>query len=193
MVVGDDVEVGAIPDLLGKMMVEHFIGKVVSPTSLKGWLEEKWVQLLGYFPTYHMLARGWISFQFKRRKDLETIFNKDWGWGPSGLILKEWDIMFDPLKESQTPTKIWAILPNLPLFFWNEIVFKSIGNKLGMFLSCEPRWEMKVDRWWVWVQISVDLKEGLTDEIELVWGNFNWIQKIDYWHVFPLDVMGVIK
>jgi len=42
MVVGDDVEVGANPDLLGKMMVERFNGKVVIPTSLKGWLEEKW-------------------------------------------------------------------------------------------------------------------------------------------------------
>jgi len=47
-----------------------------------------------------MLARRWISFQLKRRKDLDIIFNEEWGWGPSGLILKEWDIMFDPLRES---------------------------------------------------------------------------------------------
>jgi len=81
------------------------------------------------------------------------------------------------------PTKIWATLPNLPLVFWNELVFKSIGNKIRSFFSSEPRREMKANRCWVWVQISVDLKEGMTNEIELEWGDFKWVQKIDYWRV----------
>jgi len=42
-----------------------------------------------------------------------------------------------------------------------------------MFLSYNLRWEMMVERGWAWVHISMDLKEGLIDEIELVWGNFN--------------------
>jgi hypothetical protein len=33
------------------------------------------------------------------------------------------------------------------------------------------------------VQIVVDLKEGLSKEIELVWGQFRWLQKIDYWRI----------
>jgi len=56
---------------------------------LKGWLEENWVKLLGYFPICPTLDRGWIIFQFSCRKDLEEVFSRAWGWGSSRLILKE--------------------------------------------------------------------------------------------------------
>jgi hypothetical protein len=112
-----------------------------------------------------------------------------WGWGISGLILKEWAISFNPTRKSQTSTKNWAILPNLPLVFWNETVLISIGNQIGKFLSCETGWAKKVERHWAQVQIEVDLKEGLMDEIELVWGEFKWVQKIDYWRV-PFRCFG---
>jgi hypothetical protein len=36
---------------------------------------------------------------------------------------------------------------------------------------------------WAWLQVEVDFREGLQDEIELVWQGFTWIQRIDYWKV----------
>jgi hypothetical protein len=38
-------------------------------------------------------------------------------------------------------------------------------------------------------QFFIDLKEGLTNEIELVWGQFRWMQKIDYLRV-PFRCFG---
>jgi hypothetical protein len=102
------------------------VGKVVSLTSLKDWMADNLVKALRYCPLFHILVEGWISFQFSYRKDMESILNEDWGWGPFGLVLKEWSISFDHLCDSITPSKIWAILPNLPLVFWNELVFQSI-------------------------------------------------------------------
>jgi len=59
----------------------------------------------------------------------------------------------------------------------------SIGNKIGRFLGCEPEWETKMDRRYGWLQIEVDLRDGLIDKIELVFGGFMWLQHIDYWRV----------
>jgi hypothetical protein len=63
------------------------------------------------------------------------------------------------------------------------VVLISIGNKIGKFLSCEHDWDTKENKHWEWVQIEVDLREGLLDEIELVCGGFYWLQRIDYWRV----------
>jgi hypothetical protein len=45
-----------------------------------------------------------------------------------------------------------------------------MGLKLG--------WETKVDRWRAWIQIKVDMHEGLHEEIELVWYDISFKQQI---------------
>jgi hypothetical protein len=69
---------------------------------------------------------------------LGEIFSHLWGWGPSGLVLKEWAIIFDPARESFSHAKVWAILPNLPLVFWQEEVLIAIWNSITTYLDCEP-------------------------------------------------------
>jgi hypothetical protein len=63
------------------------------------------------------------------------VFNRAWGWGPSGLVLKEWSISFDPTRDVHSPSKVWAILPNFPLAFWHEEILVAIGNKLENSLA----------------------------------------------------------
>jgi hypothetical protein len=99
------------------------------------------------------------------------------------LILKEWSVTFDPTRDALSPSKVWVILPNLPLAFWREEVLKAIENRIGSFLSFEPGWESKVDRRWAWVHIEINMRLGLTEDIELVLGDFVHSQWIDYWHV----------
>jgi hypothetical protein len=89
------------------------------------------------------------------------------GMGPSGLVLKEWAIDFDLSRDPLSLAKVWVILPNLSLVFWDEAVLISIGNKIGKFLSYELDWDTKTNEHWAWVQLEVDLSEGLLDEIEL--------------------------
>jgi hypothetical protein len=50
MVVGVDVEVEAIPKLLGRTTIERFCGKIVTLQSLKAWIAQNWSTLLGYCP-----------------------------------------------------------------------------------------------------------------------------------------------
>lgn len=56
-------------------------------------------------------------------------------------------------------------------------------------MGLEPSWDTKVDRRWAWLQIEVDLQNGLHDEIDLVWRNFTLTQQIDYWRI-PFHCFG---
>jgi hypothetical protein len=62
MVVGHDVPLSKVEGLMVNALVGRFMGKFVKSKTLKGWLLEHWMPLLGYFPTFHVLMRGWISF-----------------------------------------------------------------------------------------------------------------------------------
>jgi hypothetical protein len=145
MVEGADITRDEIPELLGKTVVGRFSGKVVSSSSLLSWIDSNWRDVLGYNLDFHTLARGWLSFKFKSDVDMLKIFNREWGWGPSILVLKEWDISFDPTRDALAPTKIWVILQNLSLVFWEDAIMESIGNMIGRFICCEPNWKGKTN------------------------------------------------
>jgi hypothetical protein len=134
---------------------------------------------LGYCLVFHTLSRGRICFKFRSRENLNKNFNKMWGWGPSSLVLKEWSVVFDPARDPKAPTKVWAILPNLPLIFWHADMLRAIGKKIGKFCNLGSNWETKLAKRWAWLQVE-DFREGLQDEIELVWQGFSWLQRIDY-------------
>jgi hypothetical protein len=90
---------------------------------------------------------------------------------------------FDPLKESTTVMKVWAILPRLPLTFWSREALEAIKNKIGSFVKLEPNWDSKKDHRWAWILVEVDVREGLVGTIDLVYVGFTWHQKVDYWRL----------
>jgi hypothetical protein len=78
MVVGEDVGIGDIAALIGRALVGSFCGKVVSPSSLKEWLDENWFPLLGYSPTFHTLVQGWFCVIFKMHAKLQEVHKCSW-------------------------------------------------------------------------------------------------------------------
>jgi hypothetical protein len=91
---------------------------------------------------------------------------------------------FNHTREPGAVLKVWAILPRLPLVFWSSKDLEAIGKKLGVFSSLKPNWEVKADRRWAWIQVEVDLRDGLVINVDLVYGKQIWHQKVDYW-CFP--------
>jgi hypothetical protein len=183
MVVGQDVGLGKLPHLLGRTLVGRFCGKNVSTSSLREWIDKNWFESLGYCPIFHLLARGWICYIFKSSEDMQVILSKSWAWGPSRFVCKEWSITFDLLRDSLSPSKLWVILPNLPIIFWLEDILKEIANTIGSFVGLEHGWEHKVDRCWAWVHVEMDMHGGLPDEIDIVWNNMVVVQHLDYWRI----------
>jgi hypothetical protein len=137
MVVGAYNSLDEVPDMLGKTVVGHFYGKLVSTSSLSHWLDSNWRDFIGYGPEFQTIARGWLCFKFKTKADMMNIFNRACGWGPFGVVLKEWAISFNLTMDSLAPTEIWVIFSNLSMIFWEEVVMESIWNKIGRFICCE--------------------------------------------------------
>jgi hypothetical protein len=77
--------------------------------------------------------------------------------------------------------KVWDILPGLPLAFWTRETLEAIGDKLGSFVGLEPNWASKKDRRWAWIQVEVNVRDGLIGNLDLVLGDITWHQKVDYW------------
>jgi hypothetical protein len=118
---------------------------------------------------------------FKSFEDHRLILSRDWSWGPTELLLHLWDVHFDPRREPVSTMVVWVILLGLLLVFWDKNVLKFIGNKVGDFIRLEKDWYSNMDQRWAWVEVEVDIKKGLLEEIELVFENFSWVQHIDYW------------
>jgi len=135
MVVEDDLGVGNISRLIDKTILGRFCGKLFSPPSLKDWLESNWKLVLGYIPTFCILSRGWLCFEFLSQEDLLVIFSHSWGWGPSSLVLKEWTISFNPAQDFFPLQNFGPFYQNLPLFFFREDIMQVIGNSISVFVG----------------------------------------------------------
>jgi len=88
---------------------------------------------------------------------------------------------FDPVREPVDLMRVWAILPGLLLLFWSREALESIDNKIGTVVGIEPNWASKKDSQCAWVQVEVNVREGLVGSVEIVYGENFWIQKVDYW------------
>jgi hypothetical protein len=79
MVVGEDVGIGDIENMVGRTLVGNFCGKVVPPTSMKSWMEKNWKPVIMQCPIFYILARVWICFIFNPPKEMLEILRIRWG------------------------------------------------------------------------------------------------------------------
>lgn len=86
---------------------------------------------------FHVIARGWLAFEFQSRDDKENILKGRWYWGPTIFPLERWTPCFDPKQELKTSQPIWIELPGLPLEIWSKWNLEAIGNALGTFMDME--------------------------------------------------------
>jgi hypothetical protein len=73
LVVRKDIGLGDIMDLDGRSLVGKFMGRCIFAKTLGAWVSLKWVPLLGYTPSLHTLAHGWLGFIFKEGKNAKII------------------------------------------------------------------------------------------------------------------------
>jgi hypothetical protein len=78
------------------------------------------------------------------------------------------------MREPITHMKVWVILPSLPLAFWTREALEVIRNKIGTFVGLEPNWASKKDCRWAWIQVEVNIREGLVGSIDIVFGDITW-------------------
>ena len=94
-------------------------------------------------------------------EDDKKLKERSWQWGPSGLILKRWNVDFNGKKDPHNIQQIWVILLGLPMIFRQSKIFQEIGNKLGRFIAIDENWEDKFDRRCSKILVEMNMKHGL--------------------------------
>ena len=154
-------------------------------------------QVLRYTPHYNVLHRGWFLFNISKEEDNTLLLQWSWNWGPSGLILRKSHIDFNARREPHNLQQIWAILPGLPMVFWQQHILEAIGNKIGKFIKLEDDWVDKIDLRCAQILIEIDMRDSIYEEIVRKMHGSILTQWVDYWkllfHCFNYRKVGHIQ
>ena len=126
------------------------------------------------------LNRNWYAFTFQNSEHSKWVLSKAWSINNSLLLLKPWIPLFDASKKCLGKILVWVRLPTLPFHLWSFDYFKKNGNFLGDFLDVDMTFEETKQRKIVRILVNLNIKEGLGEDLDLNWGRYNYVQKLDY-------------
>jgi hypothetical protein len=108
------------------------------------------------------------------------VIQKNWRIDSTPVVLKMWTPLFDARRERFDIALLWVRLPGLPMDFWSPSIFKNIGYALGVFLEADASYENSRDMTMARILVSLDVREGLAEEMEISHGGRSHIQSLDY-------------
>jgi len=181
--VGEDIDLGSVLQMSKTTLVGRVLGQTFSRRTVVAWVEEKWKPLIGSVPVVVILNRGWFAFKFNSEEELKRILNLNWHLNHAPVLMKRWHPMFDASRERVDESPIWVRLPALPLHYWEPFHFRNIGNILGSFLEADLSYLETFDQRVARILVSINLREGLAEQMNLIWGSEVTPQILDYENV----------
>lgn len=106
------------------------------PLDLFHWIFTKWSMDC----EIHLCSKGFfiVKFQSSEVRDL-VIQEGPWFWGSSGLFITPWFPEFDANTFVVSKMPVWVRLHNLPIHFWDQKIFVSIGNAIGRYIKMDTQ------------------------------------------------------
>jgi hypothetical protein len=117
LVVGGDLCVEQIGDLVGKTIVGIFSERRISMSKLCQCISRVWRLVLGYDLIAHDLSGGWIGFILHNKENARRVLARFWLLDNGFLRLKPWHPLFDIRVAVDSSSPTWVNLPNIPLEF----------------------------------------------------------------------------
>jgi len=182
LALGEDVAIQKVVQMTKLTLVGRVNGRVFALRTISNWMKDAW-SFLGYVPEVVELCRNWVAFYFHSEEQAQLILRQNWSIDGSPMLIKPWSPLFDASRERVDIIPIWVRLPALPLQFWEEEHFQSIGNLLGEFLESDKSYLDSKQRKMARILVKINVREGLGDEVDLAMGPFRHTQKIDYENV----------
>lgn len=163
-----------------QVVVGRARGRKFSVERLREWIGAEWGKELKEMPVVKILTRGWFMLKFNNAEAVNWVLGKTWSIGSTPVLMKRWNPLFDPSRENLTYGPVWVRLPGLPLEFWSDDIFKIIGDKLGSFVDADRSYEVSGRMTVARIMVNLDSSEGLSAELNLVYGDYSYIQILDY-------------
>jgi hypothetical protein len=148
--------------------------------TLREWVDKSWSSKEDQFPLIQSFLNVWFIFFFQSLTDITRVLKSPWCIDLSPILLKRLTPFFNESYERVDELPIWVRLPGLPMEIWTLKGFECLGNDLDRYMyvdiSFTSTGKISVDR----VLVSLNIRKGLTEEIELSWGDRYFLQKLDY-------------
>lgn len=115
------------------------------------------------------LLRGFFSFAFSCVEDVPMILcGGPWVVGRSTLTLKKWVPNMDMSDAFFKIALVWVRLPELPLEYWHEDIFKGIARFFGELLSIDPMTTARKIMVYARLCVGVSRSKDLPSSVDLV-------------------------
>ncbi|XP_059067697.1 uncharacterized protein LOC131858468 [Cryptomeria japonica] len=159
-------------------LVGRFLAFRPTIDMVKRWAGSRW-KIKGSVSVSTMPG-GLFLFRFTARKDFIFIMSGSWSYGKHCLTLSKWKSGFDPSADLLKLVSIWIKLSGLPLEFWDDTIFKWIGNSLGQFVVVDNVTMQKSKLVYARLCVNVVVNNPLPNFIALKskWGK--WTHAIVY-------------
>jgi hypothetical protein len=180
LALGDDIMLPEVPNMAEREVVGRENGRHLGISLLRDWVKKSWTGLLTTLPSVHLLSKGWFMLKFQCVADATKVLKDPWCIDSTPLLLKRWTSFFDASTERIDELPIWVHLPGLPPELWTAKGFKCIGNALGNYMDVNMSFISSGRMSMAHILVSLNVRKGLSGEIELSWGNIVFMQKLDY-------------
>jgi len=180
LVLGMEVSIEETLAVADCTLVGRARGKKYSSEFLQVWGETCFVSARPIQFEAQVLGKGWFKLSFADKDSAEWVFQRNWHIGNIPILLKKWTPMFDAFKERADEFPVWIRAPGLPSFLWTEEVFKSIGNRLGVYLEADMTFLETKDRTMARILALLLPSRGLAQKINLQYKDYVFEQILDY-------------
>ncbi|XP_057845052.2 uncharacterized protein LOC131054539 [Cryptomeria japonica] len=102
---------------------------------VRKWVKDKWK--LKWSVSVSAMFGALFLFKFTAEEDVALVLSRCWSYGRNNLSLCRWKDGFEPATDLHKTAPVWVRLPGLPLEYWDESIFKWIGNSFGHFVGVD--------------------------------------------------------
>ncbi|XP_057872573.2 uncharacterized protein LOC131078814 [Cryptomeria japonica] len=159
-------------------LVGRFLAFRPTIDMVRRWAHSRW-KIKGSVSVSAMPG-GLFLFRFTAEEDFIYIMSGSWSYGKHFLTLSKWKPGFDPSADLLRLALVWIRLLGLPLEFWDDTIFRWIGNSFGQFVVVDNAMMWKSRLVYARLCVNVVVNNPLPNFIALKskWGK--WTQAIVY-------------
>ncbi|XP_059076689.1 uncharacterized protein LOC131875963 [Cryptomeria japonica] len=163
-------------------MTNTLVGKFFSLRPMvemvRKWVKDKW-KLKGSVSISAMLGALFL-FKFTVEEDVAHVLSGFWSYGHNNLSLYCWKASFDLAADLQKIAPVWVRLQGLLLEYWDESIFKWIGNSFGHFVGVDEITRSKSHLVYARFCVQATVSKNLPNFITLKSTLGSWTQALVY-------------
>ncbi|KAG5569758.1 hypothetical protein H5410_059524 [Solanum commersonii] len=133
------------------------------------------------------MGNDYFLFEFALRVTVEQVIEGDWEWRNNPVILQWWNPTIGTRCGRSKENSTWVKIVGLPLHFWDQKIFKVIGDFCGGWVETEEETQLRNHLKWARIRINGDGAD-IPKEVTIDGGGICYTMQI--WAESPVRVFA---